>query len=269
MIIDQNITQSKILWSYDKIYAKFEPIVNETLDLFSNEILFRINSKDNSHIKVLEDLRKNNESFSLFVRIIWKWFEEVLKTGNNLNINLEITDIYNINFIPYLETMLAIYSIDPTKINFEIVEDKPITDKDSKVVINNLKYISDLWFQIAIDDLYSWYSNKLRIDYLLSNWINISTVKIDGKFMKNMYEWYLNDFSLPDIITKNWEQIKRYTIDDFEDFNNYLKTLHSRWIKVVAEWIENEEMFEFAKKLWFDYFQWYYIQNINSNLSEI
>ena len=269
MINYQNITQSKVLWAYDKIYAKFEPIVKDTLEVYSREILFRINSTDSSHIDVLNELRENNESFSLFVRIVSKWFQEVSKTRTNININLEITDIYNTNFVSYLEAMLDLYNVDPWLINFEIVEEKLIPEEKSDIILNNLKLISDIWFHISVDDLYSWYSNKSRIDYLLKNWINISIVKVDGKFIRNMYECYLNDFCLPDIITKSWEQIKRYTIDDFEDFSNYLKTLHSRWIKVVAEWIENEDMFAFAKKLWFDYFQWYYIQNMNSGLSEI
>lgn len=269
MIIFQNLIDNSILSRYDKIYAKFEPIVKDTLELYSNEILFRINNKDNSHIEVLNELRNNNQSFSLFIRIVSKWFNEVCKTNNNININLEISDILNTNFVRYLELMLDLYNVNASKINFEIVEDEPITEQDSKLVIEKLRFISLLWFGISIDDLYSWYSNKDRIDFLLSHWINISTVKIDGRFLRNMYDWYVNDFSLPDIVKKDWEKIKRYSIDDFDDFNNYLQTLRSRWIKVVAEWIENEEMFDFAKNLWFDYFQWYYIQNMNSNISEI
>jgi EAL domain-containing protein (putative c-di-GMP-specific phosphodiesterase class I) len=135
-----------------------------------------------------------------------------------------------------------------------------------------LKLISDMWFWIILDDLYSWYSNKSRIDYLLSYWINISTVKVDGKFIKNMYECYINDFSLPDIVKFDWKILKMYSIDDFDDFDDfsiYLKSLQLMWIKLVAEWIENREIFDFAKELWFDYFQWYYIQNMNANLSEI
>jgi hypothetical protein len=40
--------------------------------------------------------------------------------------------------------MLGIYNIDPSKINFEIVEISPITNENSKTVIKNLKLISDM-----------------------------------------------------------------------------------------------------------------------------
>jgi hypothetical protein len=70
---------NSILSRYDKIYAKLEPIVTDTLELYSNEILFRLDSK-NTHIKVLDELREKKETFSLFMRMLKRAFLEVEKT---------------------------------------------------------------------------------------------------------------------------------------------------------------------------------------------
>lgn len=259
---------NSILSRYDKIYAKLEPIVTDTLELYSNEILFRLDSK-NTHIKVLDELREKKETFSLFMRMSKRAFLEVEKTWLSVNLNMEVDDILDSNFIEYLTLLTQIHDIDNSKINFELVETEDIPNELKDIIISKIKQLSDMWFLFVIDDLYSWYSNKERIDILLSLWVKISIVKVDWKFLKEMFissKWW---FSMPNIVKRDWEKYFKYSIDDFDDFRKYITTLRDKWIKVVAEWIENEEIFDFAKELWFDYYQWYYIQNINSNVREI
>lgn len=261
MITSKKELDNSILSMHNKIYAKFEPIVTRTLEVYSNEILFRLDNK-NTHIKVLDELRKNDETFSLFIRIAKKAFDEVYRTWVWVNINLEISDILNNNFIDYLSLLLSIYSIDSSKINFELLECSDIEESEKEKIITKIKIISDMWFLFSVDDLYSWYSNKQRINLLLSEWISINTVKVDWKFLREMFDSYKKWFSIP-YVNKN------YSLNDFADFKQYISELHEKWIKVVAEWIENEELFNFAKELWFDYYQGYYIQNLNKEIQEI
>lgn len=261
MITSKKELDNSILSRHNKIYAKFEPIVTRTLEVYSNEILFRLDNK-NTHIKVLDELRKNDETFSLFIRIAKKAFDEAYRTWVWVNINLEISDILNNNFIDYLSLLLSIYSIDSSKINFELLECSDIEESEKEKIITKIKIISDMWFLFSVDDLYSWYSNKQRINLLLSEWISINTVKVDWKFLREMFDSYKKWFSIP-YVNKN------YSLNDFADFKQYISELHEKWIKVVAEWIENEELFNFAKELWFDYYQGYYIQNLNKEIQEI
>ena len=64
----------------DRFYAKYEPIVSSTLDVFSHEILFRLNNKDNSHVAYLEKLRNIDKTFFVFCMICRRAFEDQLFT---------------------------------------------------------------------------------------------------------------------------------------------------------------------------------------------
>lgn len=267
-IIAQSTLDSELLSNHKKIYAKFEPIVTKTLEVYSYEILLRLNNIDNSHIDFLKKLRERGETFRLFIRIANKAFE-VSRTWIGVNINLEVRDVLNPDFLSFLKKLLEIYKIDSSKINFELLEYEDLEKQDIPLIISKIKEINNLWFLFSIDDLYSWHSNKRRIKILLDNWIKISMVKIDWKFFKEMFDSYNAWFSMPDIIKHDWEKYFKYSLNDFDDFKNYIWELHEKWIKVVAEWVENKEMFDFAIELWFDYFQWYYIQNLNNSIEEI
>lgn len=240
-------------------YSKFEPIVTITREVYANEILFRVNTFNNAHINFLNELIIRNETFLLFMKICNKAFSEiVINKSIIINVNLEIQDIENPLFLPFLKDLLLITNINPKNINFEILENQNIDNENKVEVLSKLKELSKIWFGLVIDDLFSWFSNKERIDLLLSEWINLSLVKIDWKFIQEMYLCHKYWFESSDR-EKNW--LKIYTRNDYDDFVAYLNLLKLNWIKLVAEWIETDELFEFAKSLWFDYFQWYLFQD--------
>ena len=51
-------------------YAKYEPIICSSLELYANEILFRVNNYNNSHVSFLSELRARKETFLLFTKMV-------------------------------------------------------------------------------------------------------------------------------------------------------------------------------------------------------
>ncbi len=240
---------------WNNFYAKFEPIVDKNMDFFSNEILFRLECWWIDHLDFLEKLNSTKSTFWLFKRISLWAFEKSLKTWEKVNINLDVYDIMEEDFLIFIDWLLLFYKINPENINFELLETNFIEDNFSDVFLLKLKILIRIGFGLSIDDLYSWYSNSDRIDYLLQNNIKISTVKIDWTYLRKMF--YSHKFLFENV--DNEFEFWNFSLQDYLDFENYLKFLQSKDIKLVAEHIESEEIFEFAKNLWFDYFQWNYI----------
>lgn len=239
-------------------YAKYEPIVSRSLEIYSTEILFRLNNFNNAHVRFLSEIRAKNQTFFVFTMICRRAFQDQMFTWNKININLEIQDLLNPLFFNFLDELHSEILIDPTKINFEILENYEINDENKFIIVKKIKLLSKKWFNISIDDLFSWYSNKQRIDFLLAQDVNLSMVKIDWNFIQKAYlcnkYWY--DCSLLK---------KEFSLNDISDFKNYIKELKSKWIDVVAEWIETEDMLDFVKSIWIDYFQWYLFQDFQND----
>lgn len=237
-------------------YAKYEPIVYKTLEVYSQEILFRLNDYNNAHISFLEERRAKKETFTIFTRICKRAFIDQIFTWNRINMNLEIPDLLNKDFLSFLDGLLRDYKVDTSMINFEILENDKITEQNRKELINQVKELSKRWFNIVIDDLFSWYSDRKRVEIFSVEGINLSTVKIDWKFMQKAYlcykYWYRCDNLKSDLC-----------ISDLDELRKYIWELKSFWINIVAEWIETEDMLEFAKSLWIDYFQWYLFQDLD------
>lgn len=239
----------------DRFYAKYEPIVSSTLDVFSHEILFRLNNKDNSHIAYLEKLRNIDKTFFVFCMICRRAFEDQLFTWNQININLDLQDLLNPNFFTFLDWLHSEILIDPTKINFEILENYEINEDNMFHIVSRINSLSRRGFNISIDDLFSWYSSKQRIDFLLWKKVNLSMVKIDWKFLQKLYLGYKYGYRFTN---------QSKDLPDFRDLENYISEWKSSGIIIVWEWIETDEMLDFVKKLWIEYFQWYLFQNFKS-----
>jgi len=118
---------------------------------------------------------------------------------------------------------------DKNRINFEVVEDENIRDL---VGANEfLKELKKEGCKISIDDFGSGYAN---FDYLLN--LNADIVKIDGSLIKN-------------ILTDKHSEVIVNTIVTFTKEANR---------KIVAEFVENKEIFNKLKSMGIDYFQGYY-----------
>lgn len=238
--------------SENPMFSAFEPIVDLNRDMFAREILFRVNDFNNSHVIVLKELRARKETFMLFTRICQKAFNEAKVTGDIIHVNLEIQDLLNPSFLYFIDSILDSVWIKPSLINFELLETEKITSEVQKQVFTNLKILVKMWFLLSIDDLFSWYSTKRRVNNILLHGIDLHMVKIDGKFIQDAYIWSLYWYD---------SMLENVDINNIEWLSDYIEWLKSKDIKVLAEWIETENMLEFAKSLWAEYFQWYLFQN--------
>ena len=103
---------------------------------------------------------------------------------------------------------------------------------DEEKFIEKINILKNEWIEIAIDDFWKWYSNVDRIIKFKPNFVKISWTlikKID--FLENNEKQFIKEF---------------------------IKNLKEKWIKIVAEFIEDKKSFENLKKIWIDFFQWYY-----------
>jgi diguanylate cyclase (GGDEF)-like protein len=144
----------------------------------------------------------------------------------------------SINFLPndffqpkVVDTFISIVEEfeDPKRIVIEITEEENIEDFNRLLKI--VKRFKKLGVEIAIDDFGSGYANyahilRLKPDYL----------KIDGSLVKNIMSDEESNILVKSIV-------------------HFAKDLN---IKTVAEYVENEEIFELLKSYGVDEFQGYY-----------
>jgi len=167
-----------------------------------------------------------------------KTFEIFSKRDETFSINLNTRDILEDYLEPFLEQKIKKYKIDPARITFEILESITIENNSSKITkkINRLKAAG---YKIAVDDFGVQNSNFSR---LLD--MEFDVIKIDGIFIKDIVK------------SKKKHDITKAIV-------NLAKTLK---IKTVAEYVENEAVYEMVKECGIDYAQGYYIGKAKAEL---
>ncbi|PHQ65481.1 MAG: GGDEF domain-containing protein [Sulfurimonas sp.] len=216
----------------DKIVLFFQPIVdNDTRKINKYESLIRLIDEDDNVITpyFFLDIAKKAKLYKQLTRIvIQKSFENFRENDFEFSINLSIDDILDKEINEYILEMLAIYNIS-NRVIFEIVESESIENfYEIQKFIKNVKVLG---CRIAIDDFGTGYSN---FEYLMR--LEADFIKIDGSIIKEI----LHD--------KNSEIITTVMVDFAKKMN----------IQVIAEFVENEEIFEKVKELGIENSQGYY-----------
>ena len=83
IFLDQSFRRS-LFKQWKDYYAKYEPIICSSLELYANEILFRVNNYNNAHVSFLSELRARKETFLLFTKICTKAFNDLEKNGKKI-----------------------------------------------------------------------------------------------------------------------------------------------------------------------------------------
>jgi len=151
-----------------------------------------------------------------------------LQNNISVSVNLTLEDMEDITIKEFILQKLSTVP-DVSKITFEIVESEDV--KDNKTVMEFLEKLKQKGALIYIDDFGSGYSN---FDYILK--LHPDGVKIDGSLIKNILE------------DKNSQIIVKTILSFAKEMN----------IKTIAEFVENEEIFNKLKEMGVDYFQGYY-----------
>ncbi|GAX88160.1 conserved hypothetical protein [Lebetimonas natsushimae] len=223
----------KLQWALknDKIIPFYQPIVDKNKNIVKYEALVRLideNGKVVNPFYFLDVAKRSRYYLEITKRVVNKAIEKVIEKDTAVSINLTLEDIEEREMRNFIFEKLNLLR-DKSKITFEIVESEDV--RGNKLVKNFLYEIKTTGALIYIDDFGSGYSN---FDYLIK--LHPDGVKIDGSLIKNI----LND--------KNSQIIVKTIVSFAKEMN----------IKVIAEFVENKEIFEYLKKLDVDYFQGYY-----------
>jgi len=240
---EENLKWKKIInraIENDNVIPYVQGIIdNNTKKIEKYECLMRIVDGDNVYTPYffLETAKKTHQYETLQQIMIEKCFNKFSKLPYNFSINVSLRDLKNDKFVIYLFKKIKEYDI-ANKLTIELLEDEElISDKKINTIIHKL---SKEGVNIAIDDFGSGYSNFV---YLIKN-LPINTIKIDGTLVKDI----LKDEKIKKLLKKIVE-----IANEFE-------------FQTIAEFVENEEIYEELKKMYVKSSQGYFFSkpfNIN------
>ena len=231
--------QNNMLWTKklkramdeDNIILYYQPLINnKTMKVDKYECLVRM--RDGGQIIApyffLGVSKKANQYKNITKIVIEKAFKEFEKLPFDFSVNVSYDDIEDKKFLDFIKIKLEKYNV-AKKVVWEILEDEGVKSYD--VLFDFIKEVKALGCKVAIDDFGSGYSNfehllKMDVDYL----------KIDASLIKNV------------ATDENSYKVVKTIIE----FANSLN------LKTIAEYVENEEIFNITKELGSDYSQGYY-----------
>lgn len=226
------IHKIKEAFEEERIVAYFQPIINNsTKKIQRYECLVRI--VDDGilipPIRFMEASRLTGTLSLVTKSVIEQSFKKFSNTEYEFSINITNTDLY----LNYLEEHLLKYakkySIHPSRVSLEILEDIDTLDTPEILAqLNSLRYHG---FKIAIDDFGSRSSNFSRLLNFLPDYL-----KIDGSFIKNI----LSDKKSLIIVEAIVLLCKKSNI------------------KIIAEYVHSEEVQAKVEELGIEYSQGYY-----------
>ncbi len=215
------------------IVSYFQPIVNnKTQKIVKYESLVRLIDKEGNVLApcLFLDISKQSKLYFQITKIVLKnSFEALYKTDKSISINLSALDIEQEKITNTIFEMLEEYRAHSHRIVFELLEDEHVSDM--KMVDNFIFKAKQYDVKIAIDDFGVGYSNFER---LLSYQPDI--LKIDGSLIKN-------------ILVDNYSFSVVKTIVAFAKAQN---------IEIIAEFVENEDIYNILTSLGVEYSQGYY-----------
>lgn len=227
------IKMVKIALDNYKIISYFQPIINnKTKEIEKYESLVRLvdeKGKVLTPYMFLDISKKGSYYTKITHRVLENSFKMLNNISTELSINLSSVDIEREDTRKLLFDLLNEHRSDAHRIVFELLEDENV--KNFEVIKSFIRKVKKMGVQIAIDDFGSGYSNFERLlDF------EPDIVKIDGTLVKN-------------IVDNNFSKSVVETIVSFAQKQN---------IVTIAEYVENEEIFNILNDLGVDYSQGYF-----------
>ena len=223
---------------HDKVIPFYQAIFDVDKNIVKYETLMRIedlNEKGEivylSPYFFLDISVKTKQYLQLSNQIISKALKDLRKTDKQISINLSFKDILDSEFIVFLDDSLKkITNEDKSRVVFEILESDYISDYT--LLEEFISKYRKQGIKIAIDDFGTGYSNFAHILKIRPNYI-----KIDGSLIKNIYS------------DKNSYEMVKSIID-------FSKALN---IRVIAEFVHSQEVFDSLVELGVDELQGFYL----------
>ncbi len=216
----------------DNILVFAQPITPNTkngVQKYECLVRMRDNDKIISPFFFLEISKKVRLYPNITKIVIKKSIEYFSNNEGEFSINVTLEDILNNETVMFLKKMVREHQIGE-RLVLELVESEGIEDYDN--VYKFITMMKSMGCKIAIDDFGTGYSN---FDYLMK--LNADYIKIDGSLIKNI----------------NHDQGAEMVVQLIVDFAKRMD------IKIIAEYVHNQEVHEKVKALGIDYSQGYYI----------
>ncbi len=227
--------------SEDRIKAVYHPIVNQDGEIVKHETLMRI--KDDKTDKLispfffLEVSIKTGLYDALSEYVILGSLSKLETSEHTLSINFTYADIKNSKLINDIEEFFQRNSELGARAVFEITESESIANYDD--VKDFIKRFKQYGVRIAIDDFGSGFSN---FEYILE--IEPDYLKIDGSLVKNI----------------DTDEKSHILVKAIVQFSQELG------IKVIAEFVHSETVFNMLKELHVDEYQGFYFSEPLENI---
>ena len=228
----ETINTIKVALDSQKIISYFQPIVNnQTLKVEKYESLVRLMDEEG---KILSpyyflDIAKKGRYYTRITKIVLdNSFAVLRKTDKEISINLSMMDIEHDDIRNYLVGLLDSNKAMAPRVVLELLESDEV--KDFNTVLSFIETVKKRGVKIAIDDFGTGYSNFER---LLMYQPDI--LKIDGSLIKHLQ-------SNPN---------NRNIVETIVMF------AQKQGMKTVAEFVENEAIFDLVKAMGIDYSQGY------------
>ena len=216
-----------------RIISHYQPIIdNKTLEIEKFESLVRLIDKEGNILSPYHflDIAKEGKYYHEITSIVLKnSFRALFNTDINISVNLSALDMEDEKTKNEFFSLLEKYKTEAHRITVEIVEDEAI--ENTQNVQHFIRAIKAKGVKIALDDFGNGFSNFTRIQYYQPDYL-----KIDGSLVKNIEH---------DEFSKSLVE----TIVFFAKKHN---------IKTIAEFVENENIYNILKDLGVDYSQGYY-----------
>ena len=210
----------------------YQAIVDvQSKEIIKYEALARIKDGEKfmSPYQFMEAAKVSGLHSTVTKQMIQKTFSYFDSTSVQFSINITRQDLLEGYLGSFLQAKTKRHNIDPSHVTLEILEDV-IIDHDEEI-IEQINKLSAMGFVIAIDDFGVESSNMSKLTQL-----HASFIKIDGSFIK-------------DVDTNK----KHYHIVESLVFIGRKLNM-----KIIAEFVHNEAVFNVIKDLGIDYAQGYY-----------
>ncbi len=227
----------------DLFIPYYQPIIdNQTGKIFKYEALIRLKDDQSiiTPIHFLNVAKKTHYYFELTKLMIRKTFQVFSANDSQFSINFSVNDINNQDVISYFKNQLYEHIGIQKRLTIEILESEGIENFEAMTLF--IRQMKELGCKIAIDDFGTGYSN---FEYLMK--LNVDYIKIDGSLIRSINQ----NSSHYDIV---------------ESIVGFAK---KNAIKVIAEFVSNEEIYHAVCKLGIDYSQGFYFAEPTEHLALI
>jgi len=241
------IKMVKIALDNYKIVSYIQPIINnKTRKVDKYESLVRLIDEDGNVVspyKFLDVTKKGTYYNKITSRVLENSFKMLEYINTKLSINLSLLDIEKRETRIEIFELLEQYESENHRIVFELLEDENV--RDFRSIKRFIRKVKNKGVQIAIDDFGTGYSNFERLlDF------EPDILKIDGSLIKNIVD----------------DKFSRNIIETIVEF------CKKQNILTIAEFVENETIFNMLTQMGVDFSQGYYFgqpEALNQKVNEV